>query len=41
MTPRDIRERILEVVGRTGGHLAASLGAVEIALALSRVFNPQ
>ena len=41
MTPRDIRERILEVVGRTGGHLAASLGAVEIALALSRVFDPQ
>ena len=40
MTPQDLRERILDVVQKNGGHLASSLGAVEIALALSRVFEP-
>lgn len=41
MTPEEIRARIVDVVGRNGGHLASSLGAVELALALSRVFDPQ
>ena len=41
MTPQEIREKILETVGRNGGHLSSSLGAVEIALALSQVFDPE
>ena len=40
MTPQEIRTRILDVVSRNGGHLASSLGAVEIAMALSEVFDP-
>ena len=39
-TPAEIRSRIVEVVGKTGGHLASSLGAVEIACALAKVFDP-
>ena len=38
--PQEIRERILEVVAKNGGHLASSLGAVEIAVALAEVFDP-
>ncbi len=38
---QDVRERILEVTAKNGGHLAPSLGAVEIAVALLRVFNPK
>lgn len=30
----EIRERIIEVVSQTGGHIASSLGAVELAIAL-------
>ena len=40
MTPQEIRERMLDVVGRNGGHLSSSLGAVEIAMALAEVFDP-
>ena len=40
MTQQEVRERILDVVGRNGGHLASSLGAVEIAMALAEVFDP-
>ena len=36
----DVRARILEVVGANGGHLASSLGAVELAMGLVRVFDP-
>ncbi|MBR5346194.1 MAG: 1-deoxy-D-xylulose-5-phosphate synthase [Deltaproteobacteria bacterium] len=36
---REIRDMILEVVSKTGGHLASSLGVVELTLALHRVFN--
>ncbi|MBI1911948.1 MAG: 1-deoxy-D-xylulose-5-phosphate synthase [Deltaproteobacteria bacterium] len=35
----DIRELILEVVSESGGHLASSLGAVELTIALHYVFN--
>ncbi len=38
---QEVRERILEVTAKNGGHLAPSLGAVEIAVALLRVFNPR
>ena len=40
MTPQEIRERILDVVGQNGGHLSSSLGAVEIAVALAETFDP-
>jgi 1-deoxy-D-xylulose-5-phosphate synthase len=35
----EIRERIIDVVSRNGGHLASNLGIVELALALHRVFD--
>ncbi len=36
---RQIRERIIDVVSRNGGHLASSLGAVELTLAIHYVFD--
>jgi 1-deoxy-D-xylulose-5-phosphate synthase len=36
---REIRQEIIAVVSETGGHLGASLGAVEITLALHHVFD--
>jgi 1-deoxy-D-xylulose-5-phosphate synthase len=36
---QEIRDKILEVVSKTGGHLGGPLGAVEITLALHYVFN--
>ena len=41
MKPFELRQRILETVSRNGGHLASSLGAVEIAMALAEVFDPE
>jgi 1-deoxy-D-xylulose-5-phosphate synthase len=35
----EIRHRIVNVVSRTGGHLASSLGAVELAIAIHYVFD--
>ncbi len=35
----EIREFIIEAVARTGGHLGSNLGAVELTLALHRVFD--
>jgi len=35
----EIRKLIVEVVSRTGGHLASSLGAVELAIAVHYVFD--
>jgi len=35
----DIRNRILDTVSANGGHLASSLGAVELTIALHRSFN--
>jgi len=35
----DLRDEILSKVGRTGGHLGASLGAVDLTLALHYVFD--
>ena len=35
----EIREKIVSVVSTTGGHLASSLGAVEIAIAIHYVFD--
>ncbi len=36
---REVRQRLLECVSRTGGHLASSLGAVELTIAVHRVFD--
>ncbi|MBI5888668.1 MAG: 1-deoxy-D-xylulose-5-phosphate synthase [Deltaproteobacteria bacterium] len=36
---REIREFIISIVSETGGHLASSLGAVELAVALHYVFD--
>jgi len=35
----DIRDRIVETVAANGGHLASNLGAVELTVALHRVFD--
>ncbi len=35
----EVRQRIVEVVSRTGGHLASSLGAVELTIALHYCLN--
>jgi 1-deoxy-D-xylulose-5-phosphate synthase len=35
----EIREKIIEIVSRNGGHLASSLGTVELTLALHYVFD--
>jgi 1-deoxy-D-xylulose-5-phosphate synthase len=35
----EIREMIVEVVSKSGGHLASSLGAVELAIAIHYVFD--
>jgi len=36
---KEIREKIIATVSRTGGHLAPSLGVVELTIALHYVFN--
>ena len=36
---QEIRERIIHVVSKNGGHLASSLGAVELTLAIHYVFD--
>ncbi len=36
---REVRERITDTVAATGGHLASSLGTVELTIALHYVFN--
>ncbi len=35
----ELRRRIIEVVSRNGGHLASSLGVVDLTIALHRVFS--
>jgi 1-deoxy-D-xylulose-5-phosphate synthase len=39
LVAREIRQKIIEVVSKNGGHLASSLGAVEIAIALYYCLN--
>lgn len=36
----EVRERIIEVTSKTGGHLSPSLGAADIAVAILKVFDP-
>lgn len=40
LSAEEIRSRILEVVSKNGGHLASSLGAVELSIALCEEFDP-
>ena len=35
----DIRNYILDVISKTGGHLAAGLGTVELSISLHRTFD--
>src|SRR4030067_1764949 len=35
----EIRELIIKIISQNGGHLASSLGVVELTIALHRVFN--
>ena len=37
----ELRTRLVQVVSQTGGHLASNLGAVELTVALHRVFAPE
>ena len=36
---RLLRARLIDTVSRTGGHLSSSLGAVELIVAIHRVFD--
>jgi 1-deoxy-D-xylulose-5-phosphate synthase len=36
----EMRDKIIDVVSKNGGHLAPNLGVVELTIALLRVFNP-
>jgi 1-deoxy-D-xylulose-5-phosphate synthase len=37
---KEVRKRIVDVVSKTGGHIAPSLGAVELTIAMLNVFDP-
>lgn len=37
----DVRDRIISTCAKTGGHLAPSLGVVELTIGLLRVFDPE
>ncbi|SDH08361.1 1-deoxy-D-xylulose-5-phosphate synthase [Desulfosporosinus hippei] len=39
MLAQEIREEMIKVVSKNGGHLAPNLGVVELTLALHRIFN--
>ena len=36
---QELRDRVIEVVGRNGGHLTSNLGVVELSIALHQVFD--
>lgn len=38
---QDIREYIIDVTSKNGGHIGPSLGVVELTIALLRAFNPE
>jgi len=37
----EIRKKLVDVVAQNGGHLASNLGAVELTIALHKVYNPE
>ena len=38
---KDVRKRIIEVTAENGGHVAPSLGATDLTIALLKVFDPK
>jgi 1-deoxy-D-xylulose-5-phosphate synthase len=38
---QDVRERIIEVTAKNGGHVAPSLGATDLTISLLKVFDPR
>ena len=38
---KDVRQRIIEVTAKNGGHVAPSLGATDLTIALLKVFDPK
>ncbi|MFM8737054.1 MAG: 1-deoxy-D-xylulose-5-phosphate synthase N-terminal domain-containing protein, partial [Betaproteobacteria bacterium] len=36
---RELREFLLQAVGKTGGHLSSNLGTVELTISLHAVYN--
>ena len=38
---KDVRKRIIEVTAKNGGHVAPSLGATDLTIALLKVFDPK
>ncbi|MEA3497441.1 MAG: 1-deoxy-D-xylulose-5-phosphate synthase [Campylobacterota bacterium] len=38
---QDIRDRIIEVVSKNGGHFSSTLGAVELTIGMHKVFNSE
>ncbi len=36
----EVRKRIIEVTAKNGGHIAPSLGATDLTIALLKVFDP-
>src|SRR5438552_18825275 len=36
---QEVRDKLIQVLSQTGGHLGTNLGVVEITIALHRVFN--
>ena len=38
---KEIRDRILEVASKNGGHVASNLGVVELTIALHKIFNDE
>src|SRR3954467_12041327 len=36
---QEVRDRLIEALSQTGGHLGPNLGVVELTIALHRVFN--
>ena len=38
---QELREFLIQNISRTGGHLASNLGAVELTVAIHRVFNTE
>ena len=37
---REVRDKMIATVSKTGGHLAPSLGVVDLTVALLKMFNP-
>ncbi|MDP2172572.1 MAG: 1-deoxy-D-xylulose-5-phosphate synthase, partial [Candidatus Cloacimonadaceae bacterium] len=37
---KELRKRLVDVVSKTGGHIAPSLGTVDLTIALLHIFNP-